>query len=167
MNHSDAFIHGLGAFLVGHIFYAIAFRSVSSERRLHWQLAHLIPFGIWCGVVLVYLHQFGNTGPFFIPLCGYTILLMVVCWNSSLAALDRIAHAELPMHLAFWQKYAPVIGAVLFTSSDMMIAFDKFLPAFYSSSTTRMIYMILYYVGQWAIAYSTIERKGSAKRAAL
>jgi len=157
MGHTDAFIHGLLAFLIGHIFYAVAFRMVSKERRLLHQTLHLVPYLIWCCIVLWYIKQHGNTGPMFIPLCLYTMLLVVVCWSSSLAAMERIAHADLPLQLWFWQKLAPIIGAVLFTSSDMMIAFDKFVPEFHSTSTTRMIYMIMYYVGQAAFAYSTLE----------
>jgi uncharacterized membrane protein YhhN len=157
MRHSDSFIHGLLAFLIGHIFYAVAFRMVSKERRILHQAIHLAPYLLWCCLILWYLKSYGNTGPFFIPLCGYTMLLVVVCWFSSLAAMERIAHADLPPQLWFWQKCAPVIGAVLFTTSDMMIALDKFLPNFYSTSTTRMVYMILYYVGQAGFAYSTLE----------
>jgi uncharacterized membrane protein YhhN len=157
MQHSDSFIHGLLAFLVGHIFYAVAFRTISKERRFLHQAMHLIPYLLWCGAVLWYLKSYGNLGSMFIPLCCYTMLLCVVCWFSSLAAIGRIAHADLPPQLWFWQKCAPVIGAVLFTTSDMMIAFDKFLPNFHSTSTSRLIYMILYYVGQAAIAYSTLE----------
>lgn len=156
MKLEDSFIYGLLAFLVGHIFYATAFRMMSKERRWLPQLLHLLPYLAWCLASLFYLKTYGNTGSLFGPLCGYTSLLLTICWFSSLATLERHPPQHLPPQLWFWQKYAPVIGAVLFTTSDMMIAFDKFLPNFHSTSTTRLIYMILYYVGQTAIAYSTL-----------
>lgn len=85
-------------------------------------------------------------------------MLFIICWFASLYSSERTA----PPHIIgapkkLWHQYAPVIGAVLFTTSDMMIALDKFLPSFYSTSTARMIYMGLYYIGQLAIAYSTLE----------
>lgn len=156
MGHEDSFIHGLGAFLFGHIFYIIAFRVASSKRSAQTLLAHFLPYGLWCVSVVTYMFALGNPGGFLVPLFGYTTFLCLACWSASVYCLDRVAPSEAALPLRIWHKYAPAIGTSLFCSSDMMIALDKFVPLFHSTSTIRMVYMILYYVGQWAIAYSAL-----------
>ena len=131
---------------------------MSGNKGLLHELRHSAPYLLWCIAILAHLKMHGDTGPLFVPLCFYTSMLFIVCWFSSLYAAERTA----PPHISsvtgkLWHQYAPVLGAVLFTTSDMMIALDKFLPSFYSTSTARMVYMVLYYVGQLAIAYSTVE----------
>lgn len=151
----ESFVFGLGSFLVGHIFYFIAFRSISIQVSFLNYIIRAIPYFLWGALVLVSLIYFGELGDLFLPIVIYSLTLSTVTWQSSFSNLKKISSDKNAYFFRFFQIHSATFGAALFTFSDTLIAFERFLPTQFSTSTTRMIYMTAYYLGQWAIAYST------------
>ena len=133
------FLCGLVSFLLGHVFYVIAFFSVTELNLWTW-----VGLGI-CLVLSggIYFWLRPRLGSMNLPVLFYVIVITVmvvgactVLGDSRLAQSGRL--------LVFW-------GAVSFYFSDVFVARDRFLkPEFLN----RLIGLPLYYFGPFLLAFS-------------
>ena len=133
------FLCGLVSFLLGHVFYVIAFFSATELNLWTW-------LGLGICLVLsggIYFWLRPHLGSMNLPVLFYVIVITVmvvgactVLGNSRLALSGRM--------LVFW-------GAVSFYFSDVFVARDRFLKPEFSN---RLIGLPLYYFGQYLLAFS-------------
>lgn len=137
--HKKAFLLGLVSFLVGHVFYAIAFFTVARPGPWTWVgTAIVLAFGI-----LVFLRFRPHLGPMLAPVCAYIIVISVMVVGACTVLADpRLACSGRGMVFA---------GALLFYFSDLFVARHRFVrKAFFN----RLIGLPLYYAGQFILAFS-------------
>ena len=130
------FLPGLGAFLLAHVLYILAFLSV--ESRL--SLARALPFAAW-GLFTFDLLRPG-LGTLALPVGAYVVVITIMMWR----AAARVGSPE-ARHAA-WLGLA---GALAFGASDTLIAVTRFL---HPIEGARVPIMLLYWFGQWGIAAS-------------
>lgn len=132
------FIQGLGAFLIAHIFYILAFRPEASRFFSKKELlipgtAVLIYGGLLLGIVLPNVNSALK-----IPIIFYSLTILIML----LTTLHRFGNVS-----AISFKYV-IIGATLFVISDSMIAISKFVTSF---PMDGVLIMATYGVGQYLI----------------
>ena len=127
------FVYGLGAFLIAHLFYIIAFirKPEISRSRLPVPLAICV-YGVIMGVVL-----FPHLGDMLIPVAVY---LLIILGMGISAALGTTNHSLV------------VVGAALFILSDSLIAINRFLVPVPLSG---LLIMTTYYIAQFLITYGS------------
>ena len=110
------FIIGLLSFLMGHIFYTIAFLQTTSflSGIPKWFYFSLLPY-IWYGIFILkklnpYLHSMK------VPVIVYLNVILIM----SFASFTRIWALK---GLSFW---LPFIGSIFFMASDSLLAFRNF-----------------------------------------
>ena len=132
------FIQGLGAFLIAHIFYILAFRPESSrflsKKELLLPALAVLMYGII--LLIIVLPNVGSALKAPIIVYAITILMML------LTALHRFGNVAT---ISF--KYV-IVGATLFVLSDSMIAINKFVTDF---PMDGVLIMATYGVGQYLI----------------
>jgi uncharacterized membrane protein YhhN len=106
------FLPGLGAFLLAHVVYILAFISV--ERRP--AVARALPFAAW-GLVTFNLLRPG-LGTLALPVGAYVVVITIMMWR----AAARVGSPRAGR--AAWLGLA---GAIAFGSSDTLIAVTRFL----------------------------------------
>lgn len=133
---SNMFIQGLAGFLIGHIFYILAFSKGTRPRMnsLSW-----LPFLVYgtaiAGFMLPYLKEMT------VPVLIYIFIILTMGWR----AYERWAQFRTgEAGLAF-------IGAVLFIISDSALGINRFRLTFEPSA---LVVLITYYFAQWFIARS-------------
>lgn len=132
---SDRFLHGLVSFLCAHLCYTAAFISQSG---LHISFLAVIP-AIVGGVLLLILLP--HTKALTIPVILYTFIILTMLWQ----ALERwgiISDSSAVLAL---------IGAALFTASDAMLAYNRFVARW---KYARLLILSTYYAAQWCLACS-------------
>ncbi len=132
------FFAGLGAFLVGHLFYCAGFlpRIEVTARKL-WFAAGLLVYGVILNAVLA-----SKVG----------IQLPLVVYGTVLTAMGIAAGFRRDSPGWVWT------GALWFVLSDSMIAVNRFVEPFGAS---RWAVMVTYYLGQFFIAEGVLrERRG-------
>lgn len=132
------FKNGLVAFLIGHIFYIIAFSTFTGFQYTLW---------IYVPIIIIGLVYFKNIVPYAekikIPLIIYVMVIAIMGWM----ALERLNSMR-----TIGSLFA-ASGAVLFMVSDSMLAINKFRKSFFSA---ELIILSTYYTAQWLLALSTI-----------
>ena len=140
------FIQGLGAFLVAHVFYILAFRPEAS--RFFSKKALLLPalLVIIYGAILlgIVLPNVGSALKLPITVYSLTILTML------LMTLHRFG--QVPSD-SFWYV---IIGATLFVLSDSMIAVSRFVTPF---PLAGLLIMLTYGIGQYLIVVGYLKNK--------
>ncbi len=139
------FLFGLGAFLIAHIFYILAFRPEASrffskKELLIPAIAVLIYGAVLLGIVLPNVN---TTLKIAITLYSLTILMML------LMALHRFANVS-----AVSFKYV-MVGATLFVISDSMIAISQFVKPF---PMDGVLIMATYGIGQYLIVDGFLKK---------
>jgi uncharacterized membrane protein YhhN len=112
---SRAFLVGLGAFLLGHIAYIVAFAQLAPP--LAWLAAPALVPLIVGGAVLAYLWP--RLGDMRVPVIAYVIA--IVTMMSAAIAVARVPE------LAQQNRTLLVLGAALFFASDFAVARDRFV----------------------------------------
>ena len=136
---SRAFLAGLGAFLLGHIAYIVAFAQLAPvESWLDIRAAVPVVAG---GAVLAYLWP--RLGTMRLPVIAYVVA--IVTMMSAAIAAARVPAVPEPNRMLL------VAGAALFFASDFAVARDRFIGA---SFTNRAWGLPAYYAGQLLIAWS-------------
>lgn len=135
------FLPGMGAFLIAHVFYLLAYAARDKTPR--YLLA--VPFGLWAVVVLGGLQSGLRDAGMLIPVGVYTLVICTMLWR----AWARIRGG---VSMDVW---IAAVGATLFAVSDTMIAVSMFGPGF---SGADYWIIVLYWLGQSGIAYSTFSR---------
>ncbi|CAD6992775.1 unnamed protein product [Ceratitis capitata] len=133
----NLFLHGMGAFAIGHIWYISAFGW--KPLKLPVGVALYICLVVVISVVLNRLDAVLAIG---VPL--YAALLTTTCWRALACAL----------HDSSCLNTLCAAGAVLFLLSDLIIGITMF---FVTVPFSRLIIMSTYYTAQFAIAFSTAK----------
>jgi uncharacterized membrane protein YhhN len=107
---AQAFVFGLGAFLLGHLAWIGAF--LQRDRR--WAL-HLLPPLVGYGLGMAWLLQ-GHLGELQLPVLIYLTVILAMVWRAT-------AQAESLRGLALLGG----LGALLFALSDSLIALNSFV----------------------------------------
>ena len=133
---SDQFVPGLLSFLIAHFFYIAAFRTRPSGLSSVW-------FALACvvyGSLMLWL-LFPHLGAMKLPVSIYLVVILVMVWQ----ALNRwVTTRRAGAGLA-------VLGAVLFASSDSMIAVDRFYGKVHLA---ELLILAPYFTAQCLIALS-------------
>ena len=110
------FIAGLLSFLMGHIFYTIAFLQTTSflSGIPKWFYFSLLPY-IWYGIFIL-----KKLNPYLYPMKVPVIVYLNVILIMSFASFSRIWALK---GLSFW---LPFIGSIFFIASDSLLAFRNF-----------------------------------------
>lgn len=135
----NMFLLGLVSFLIGHVFYVLAFLTVAGMNGFAI-IGTLLTIGISAGV---YKWLKPNLGTMKIPVIFYILVISaMLCGASSiLGETDLVRQGRL---LVF-------IGALSFYVSDLFVARDRFLK---DAFLNRMLGLPLYYAGQFMLAFS-------------
>ena len=129
-----AFMIGLGAFLLAHIFYVPLLVSVG-EGFSGWRWAAL--FGAVTYAVVVARWLWPHLGPMRIPVAVY------------MTAIVAMGAAAITAPLALWPI---LLGAALFIASDTVLAAETFVYADKPRRWTAPVIWSTYYAGQALIA---------------
>lgn len=142
---SDLFVFGLGAFLLAHLAYLVAY--LGDTRRL-------APLALLAAVVVgaaMFSVLAGNgLGPLLIPVALYALTISAMLWR----ALARLRVATVPPRSA-WLAAG---GAALFVLSDSLIGINRFVAPF---DAAPYAIILTYWVGQWGIAASAFGHRQS------
>ncbi len=126
------FVYGLGSFLMAHVCYIIGFRLAqeSSPRlgQLNFIKAFLFNLPIYLAAIFVLYLILPNLGNLKIPVLTYILVIV----SMVATARDRFKKCS---PASFWQVY---IGALLFFTSDGIIAINKFYQSFPESDVMIM-----------------------------
>ena len=140
------FVPGLLIFLVAQILYIAAF--VGMSKRGSW--VRLLPFAVWGLIVFLILNPY--LGDQLLPVAVYIVALVIMPWRAAamVGAHGRVETFEM----------TALVGALAFALSDTLLALNRFiwhntLTMFSIQESAPFIatlVMILYWLGQWAIA---------------
>ena len=134
-----AFMGGLVAFLIGHIFYIFSFSSLTQID--HWISAGLfIIFGL---SALIFLWLRPHLKSMLIPVLLYILVITVMASGAWAVFLKS------PFHV--FGRGLLSAGALCFYVSDIFVARDKFIKEEYRN---RLLGLPLYYAGQFLLAFS-------------
>lgn len=126
------FLYGLGAFLMAHICYIIAFKISQHQPfrigKVNFLLLFLYNFPIYLLAAIVYFLVNPSLGGMKIPVVIYIIVIVMM------ATTARERYKETNPE-SFWQV---LIGAFLFMISDSIIAINMFFKSFPEASVTIM-----------------------------
>lgn len=131
-----AFLGGLGAFLLSHLFFAAAFWSVgTSALALGVAAVVAAAFG---AVVLRWLLPH-TPREFMVPVLAYVVVILAMC-------ITAAGHAFATHH---WMVLA---GALLFTASDIAVARERFVqPDFVNQLCGWPTYFVAQLVLAWTV----------------
>jgi uncharacterized membrane protein YhhN len=144
--NDQLFTAGLVAFLIGHLFYIYSFTR--DEKRVHWFA--LLPFVVWVGGLLRWLWP--SLGDMQIPVTLYSCVIGVMMWRALAMRIGLGFPAVVP---SGWASGA-LLGAVLFGTSDSLIAISRFQM---DIEYVRYAIILLYWAGQFGIAVSVRRRR--------
>jgi len=138
------FLHGLTAFLLGHLAYTGAFLQ---DQRLIAAGRGLLCLLLGTGMFLI-LHLKGNLDALEFPILAYLLVICAMLWR----AASRLGASD----VSRFSAWAGFIGALMFVASDAVLSWDLFVnPVPYGG----ILIMTTYWGGQCGIALSAITRK--------
>jgi len=147
----DLFIFGLLAFLLGQISYVIGFSNESPYLNL-WGLFLIIVLGLYLGWLYpIIAKTLGEQGreKLRVPVLIYSLVISAMVY-SAMMTLTRSG----------WTITAAIsasIGALLFYTSDSILAWDRFVKPL---SHARLKTMVFYHIGQIGIILGAILHAG-------
>jgi alkenylglycerophosphocholine hydrolase len=140
------FLPGLLIFLVVQVIYIVAFVGIA--KRGSW--VRLLPFAVWGIIALLILNPYLND--LLLPVAVYIMAIVIMMWRAAamVGAHGRVETFEL----------VALVGALAFGLSDTLLALNRFiwhdtLTMFSIQESAPFIatlVIILYWLGQWAIA---------------
>jgi len=133
------FLYGLVSFLLGHVFYVIAFFYAAQLNQWTW---------IGCALCLVlsggiYFWLRPHLGAMNLPVLFYVIVITIMVIGAWSILGDG--------HLTLNGRLLIFIGALSFYFSDVFVARDRFLR---TDFLNRLIGLPMYYFGQFLLAFS-------------
>lgn len=133
------FLLGLVAFLLGHVFYVLAFFSTATSTACIFLGALLI------GPVSVYIYRWlrPHLGHMRGPVLAYVLIISVMVTGAFTLWGQRMFGVA--------GRIMVLVGAVCFYASDVFVARDRFLV---KEFINRLAGLPLYYVGQFLLALS-------------
>ncbi len=133
------FLYGIISFLVGHLFYILAFFYLAVPGV--WTITATMATAVISGAVYLWFRN--SLGKMKIPVIAYILvisLMMIGAW--SLLGTTGIATPG---------RSAAFAGAFCFYLSDIFVARDRFVqPSF----VNKLLGLPLYYLGQFLLAFS-------------
>ena len=143
----NAFLPGMIAFALGHGLYVSAF--------LHWSrtpaLALLAPVTLFAGTGLWLMLP--GAGTLALPLAIYVVVIGAMIWRAAACALA--ANGDLLL------RWGPLVGAILFSFSDLLIGVNRFTRPLPGAASAIIL---TYWAGQALFAASAVRsRTGGAK----
>ncbi len=136
------FLAGLIAFLLGHLAYIAAYLQCT-RRLAFWRMIPFFLYGLG-----IYTLLWPGLGAMAIPVGIYILVICVMMWRAAAC----VGSEGQPTR----GEWAALIGAILFALSDSLIGIVAFLnPLAWLSYPI----LILYWLGQWGIAYSALGRE--------
>jgi uncharacterized membrane protein YhhN len=133
------FLLGLVSFLIGHVFYVVAFIGVAGWSQLAW-IGPLLTIVI---SIAVFIWLQPHLGSMKIPVICYIIVIsLMLCLAWSILGVS---------HLSVSGRILVFLGAFSFYISDVFVARDRFLK---NEFLNRLVGLPLYYMGQFLIAFS-------------
>ena len=144
-----AFAGGLGAFLVGHVAYVIAFAiQVPPGRWIEGPMpAVILPIAALAVAVVRWLWP--HLGSLRGPVLAYVGVICTMMIGAVACALSKAAPADATT------RSLEVAGAALFFASDLSVARDRFVA---EGFVNRAWGLPAYYAGQLLLAWSTLPR---------
>ena len=134
-----AFMGGLIAFLVGHVFYILAFSSLTSIS--HWISTGVFIIFVVSAFVFFWLRPHLKT--MLIPVLLY-ILVITVMASGAWTVFGESS-------LQIYGTVLVLVGSLCFYFSDVFVARHKFIKEEYRN---RLLGLPLYYAGQFMLAFS-------------
>ena len=139
MPQKMAFLYGLISFLLGHVFYLLAFILAADVNR--WTAAGFVVTTTVGIIVWRWLRS--NLGTMKIPVLVYILVIsMMVCGAWSVMGTAGLALKARRLVMA---------GATCFYLSDICVARQRFVK---TGFLNRLVGLPLYYAGQFMIAFS-------------
>jgi alkenylglycerophosphocholine/alkenylglycerophosphoethanolamine hydrolase len=135
---ADLFVFGLGAFLLAHLAYLVAY--LSDSRRL--APLDLLIAALAAGGMFLVLSRSG-LGPLLLPVALYSLAIGAMLWR----ALARIGVASAR------SAWLAAGGAALFVLSDSLIGINRFVAPFEGASYAIIL---SYWLGQLGITASAL-----------
>ena len=135
LSRTEFFMQALAAFLIGQIFYVIAFAQQLLYRKNRLYLA-IIPF-LYASIVTIILLP--RLGRFLVPVLVYIVVITVMGIFSSFLNSKGIR---------------VFLGAMVFIISDSLIAINKFVAPFKYSTA---IIISLYFIAQYLIGTGILK----------
>ena len=134
-----AFLLGLVSFLLGHVFYVVAFFNVSQISSPAW----IVTLIIVCVSIGVFFWLKPHLGSMMVPVILYIVVITSMVIGASSVLFDSSLSAT--------GTKVVFVGALLFYLSDLFVARHRFIkPEFLN----RMVGLPLYYSGQFLLAFS-------------
>ena len=130
------FVFGLGAFLIGHLFFLFAFVSVHGGS---WKPKIGIVLFAFASVIFVLIQE--NLKELYYPVMIYVLVIVLMSWQGWGLALNTEVKKQRQLGL----------GVTLFLFSDTLIALDKF---YFSFSIAGILILISYWFAVFLIAQS-------------
>ena len=138
-NIKNYFLIGASSFAIGHIFYILAFLSITSFYIRDVIISLIGSYGVY-----FIFSNILNAGDNIIIFCVYSFIIFFMTLQS--------------LHLFKFRKtnklfcFLAILGSILFTLSDIVLSFEISLP--YPQAFLSMINLSLYYTAQGLIALS-------------
>jgi alkenylglycerophosphocholine hydrolase len=130
-----SFVAGLGAFLVGHVFYCLGFLKVFRMNK--WRFAAIIPIALYSFIIgsqlILALRTEGEDG-LVIPVIAYMVIISLMAFSAMMTG-NRLA----------------ISGSILFVLSDSILSWNMFIAEIPYSD---VLIMSTYYSAQFLIASS-------------
>ncbi len=131
------FLAGIGAFLVAHVLYVMAFASLGFDARA--ALTALVVLGAGTGVLASrFVPRAGSLAP---AVLGYIVVITVM---GALAFASLVASPS-------GARLVLAVGALLFMASDICVARDRFEHTGFANRATGWV---MYYTSQFAFAWA-------------
>lgn len=130
-----SFVSGLGAFLVGHLFYLTGFLKMSQMTK--FRLAAIIPMGLYSLIIgsqLIASLSEAENDALVIPVIAYMLVISVMALSAILTGNKRA-----------------IAGSILFVISDSILSWNMFVSDIVYSD---VFIMATYYSAQFLIAKS-------------
>ncbi|WP_052081168.1 lysoplasmalogenase [Pseudomonas sp. ML96] len=135
---ADLFVFGLGAFLLAHLAYLVAY--LGDTRRL--APLDLLIAAVAAGGMFFVLASAG-LGPLLLPVALYSLAIGAMLWRA-LARVGQVASRS---------AWLAAGGAALFVLSDSLIGINRFVAPFEGA---RYAIILSYWLGQFGIAASAV-----------
>ena len=133
------FLSGLVSFLLGHLFYILAFYSVAGINT--WTWIGLVTVFVMSAWIYSWLRPY--LGSMNIPVLLYIIIISIMVSG----AWTVLGHLDLTRT----GRIMVFIGALSFYFSDVFVARDRFIG---QQFLNRLLGLPLYYAGQFLLAFS-------------
>lgn len=131
------FVHGLAAFLVGHLCYIRAFSGDGAGLRAPL----LIGVPVFAAAIAMLAYLWPSLGPMRLPVVCYVLAISTMSWQAIARWWVRRTNDA-----AF-----AAVGSLFFLASDSTLAANRFAAPFASAGA---VVLVTYYAAQWAITRS-------------